>query len=307
MCDEAPVADGGDGTLEAVGGVVRRTRVKGPLGEPVDAEWRMHPPGELGRGQTAVIEMARASGLTVVGGAEHNDPVAASTVGTGQLIAAAVTAGARRVVVALGGSATTDGGLPCIRALEPHARLRGVELVAACDVEVGFVDAARVFAPQKGASPAQVALLERRLDRLAQVYEREYGVDVRALRGSGAAGGLGGGLAAIGAALVPGFELVADVLGLAERIEDADLVVTGEGLLDDQTFAGKAVGGVVGLARSAGASVLVVAGDVDASAAPPEGVETVSLVARFGRDRAETETLTCVEEVVANHLRGLGG
>src|SRR5206468_8039844 len=124
-------------------------------------------------------------------------------------------------------------------------RLRGVELVVACDVTTTFVDAAEVFAPQKGASPAQVALLTRRLERLAQVYEAQFGVDVRAIPGSGAAGGLAGGLAALGATLVPGFDVVADALSLTERLDDVELVVTGEGFLDAQSFAGKAVGGVV--------------------------------------------------------------
>ncbi len=189
-----------------------------------------------------------ASGLELVGGAEGNDPISASTTGTGELISAAVDLGATRVLVGVGGSATTDGGFGALRALYPPQRLRGVELLVACDVRTRFVDAARIFAPQKGASPAQVTLLERRLERLAQVYLEEHGVDVRELEGSGAAGGLAGGLAAVGAELVPGFELVADEVGLAERIEGADLVVTGEGFLDEQSFDGKVVGGVAELA-----------------------------------------------------------
>ena len=270
-CDRAPVADGGEGLLEALGGSVRRTRVTGPLGRPVEAEWRM----QAGR---AVIEMARASGLSLVGGPEGNDPLRASTTGTGQLVAAAVAAGARSVIVGAGGSATTDGGLGCLRALEPLARLRGVELVVACDVTIAFVDAAPLFAPQKGATPAQVALLTNRLERLAQVYERDHGVDVRSLPGAGAAGGLAGGLAAVGASLVPGFDLVADAVALAERIEGADLVLTGEGFLDDQSFQGKAVGGVVELAREHGVPVVVVAGQVEGE--PGQGGRVTELVAR---------------------------
>src|SRR5205807_3040674 len=202
-CDRAPVADGGEGTLEALGGPTRRTTVRGPLGEPVEAEWRIE-------GEMAVVEMARASGLLVVGGAEANDPIHATTYGTGQLVAFAVDSGARRVLVGVGGSATTDGGLGAVTALEPHRRLRGREVVVACDVTTTFVDAAEVFAPQKGATPAQVALLKRRLERLAQVYVRDYGVDVRDIPGSGAAGGLAGGLAALGARLLPGFDVVAE-------------------------------------------------------------------------------------------------
>jgi glycerate kinase len=193
-----------------------------------------------------------------------------------------------------------------VSALEPHRRLRGRELVVACDVTTTFVDAAEVFAPQKGATPAQVALLKRRLERLAQVYLRDFGVDVRALPGSGAAGGLAGGLAALGAHLEPGFDVVAEALSLAERIEAADLVVTGEGFLDQQSFAGKAVGGVIGLARRAAVPVLVVAGQVYPEELPAgalEGVELVSLVERFGEERARADVLGCVAEVVSYWLR----
>ena len=214
-----PLADGGEGLLEVLGGANRTTTVTDPLGDPVEAPWRM-------AGRTAVIEMARASGLALVGGAEENDPVAASTYGTGELVAAALDAGAKRIVVGVGGSATTDGGLGALRAMMPLQRLRGVELVVACDVRLGFVDAARVFAPQKGASPAQVELLERRLERLVQVYLDEYGVDVSDLEGAGAAGGLAGGLAAAGATLIDGFDLVAEHLDLDELVESADVVVT---------------------------------------------------------------------------------
>src|SRR5439155_1578648 len=187
-----------EGTLEVLGGAPRHTLVMGPLGDPERAEWRLAAMDDVGV-QRAVVEMARASGLSLVGGLEGNDPMAASTYGTGELINAALDAGATEIIVAVGGSATTDGGLGAIRALEPHRRLRSVDLVVACDVELTFVDAAEVFAPQKGATPAQVALLHRRLERLAQVYEENYGVDVRHIPGGGAAGGLAGGLAALGA------------------------------------------------------------------------------------------------------------
>jgi glycerate 2-kinase len=301
-CDEVPVADGGEGTLEALGGRVRRARVRGPLGVPVDAEWRMRDEG-------AVIEMARASGLTLAGGPEGNDPVQATTYGTGEVIATALDEGARRVIVAVGGSATTDGGLGCVTALGPR-RLRGVDVTVACDVEITFVDAAEAFAPQKGATAAQVALLRRRLERLAQVYERDYGIDVRAIPGSGAAGGLAGGLAALGATLVPGFDVVADALFLAERMEDADLVVTGEGFLDAQSFAGKAVGGVVEMAGAADVPVIVVAGDIYSEELPAgvlDGLEVISLVDRFGTERAHAETTACIEEVVSEALRSRAG
>lgn len=292
--DEVPLADGGEGTLDALGGANKATVVTGPLGDPVEAAWRLD-------GQTAVIEMAQASGLEVVGGPEGNDAVAASTYGTGELIAAAVERGAREVIVGVGGSATTDGGLGALRALEPAPRLRGVELRVACDVRLRFVDAAEVFGPQKGASPAQVELLRRRLERLAQIYLEERGVDVTDLEGAGAAGGLAGGLASLGARLEPGFDLVADTVDLDERLEGCDLVVTGEGYLDEQSFDGKVVGGVVALARELDVPVLVVAGEVIEDL--PDGLEAVSLTERFGGERSRLDTLACIEEVVTERLR----
>ncbi|HZQ27831.1 MAG TPA: glycerate kinase [Acidimicrobiales bacterium] len=295
--DAVPMADGGEGILEALGGTVRRTRVRGPLGETVEAEWRL-------KGSTAVIEMAQAAGLGLAGGAEWNDPMRASTAGVGDLISAALAAGAKRIVVGVGGSATTDGGLGCLSALEPHARLTGVEIIVACDVTTRFVDAAEHFAPQKGATPAQVALLRRRLERLAQVYEEDHGVDVRDVPGSGAAGGLAGGLAAVGATLVPGFELVADTVGLVEKAEGADLLVTGEGFLDEQSFRGKVVGGVIEVGADLGVPVLVVVGEVfgDHAEHHDHDVEVVSLVERFGPDRALADTTACIEEVVGEYL-----
>jgi glycerate kinase len=292
-CDQVPMADGGEGTLDAFGGPNRTTVVTGPLGEPVEAAWRLD-------GRTAVIEMARAAGLDLVGGADGNDPVAASTAGVGELVVTALDAGATRVIVGVGGSATTDGGLAALRALHPLSRLKGVQLLVACDVHTRFVDAAEVFAPQKGATPAQVELLRRRLDRLAQVYRSEHDIDVTDLEGGGAAGGLAGGLAAAGARLVSGFELIADEVELYDRIEGADLVVTGEGFLDAQSFEGKVVGGVAALAAEAGVPVVAVAGQVFDDAG--DRIEAISLVERFGEARAMTDTLACIEEVVGGLL-----
>jgi len=299
-CDEVPLADGGEGTLDVLGGANRTTTVTGPLGDPVAAGWRLDR-------RTAVIEMARASGLAVVGGPEQNDPVSASTTGTGELIAAAVDAGARRVLVGLGGSATTDGGLGALRALHPLHRLAGIELVALCDVRTSFVDAAETFAPQKGASRAQVELLRRRLERLADVYLADHGVDVRALEGAGAAGGLAGGLAAAGASLMSGFEAVAEELDLPERIEGADLVVTAEGFLDEHSFDGKVVGGVAELAAEAGVPCVAVVGEaLEDLPALPAGLRVVSLVERCGAERARRDVLACITEVVRDVLDGLG-
>ncbi len=283
-----PMADGGEGTLDALGGPNRRTVVTGPVGDPVEAEWRLS-------GRSAVIEMARASGLALAGGPEENDAVAASTHGTGELIAAALDAGANDVVVGVGGSATTDGGLGALRALYPVHRLRGVRLTVACDVRTRFVDAARDFAPQKGASPTQVKLLERRLERLQQVYLEEYGVDVSALESAGAAGGLAGGLACVGGELLSGFDLVAERLDLDADVEGADLVVTGEGFLDEESFDGKVVGGIVDLARHVGVPVVAVVGECFDGA--DALVPTVSLTARFGRERAMAETAELLAEV----------
>jgi glycerate kinase len=294
-CQEVPVADGGEGTLDVLGGPNRSTVVTGPLGDQVEARWRYG-------GRTAVVEMARASGLELVGGAEGNDAMAASTYGTGELVAAAIDAGCRRVIVGVGGSATVDGGLGALRALEPLTRLRAVELVVACDVRTRFVDAARVFGPQKGASPAQVELLSRRLARLVQVYQHTYGIDVSELEGGGAAGGLAGGLAVAGASLVAGFDVVADEVDLHDRMEGADLVVTGEGFLDAQSFEGKVVGGVCDLARSAGVPVLAVVGEVLDDVVCPPGLEVVSLTAAVGEVRSRTDTAAAIEEVVARHL-----
>ena len=292
--DAVPMADGGEGTLEVLGGANRTTTVTGPLGDPVEAPWRLHR-------HTAVVEMAQASGLALVGGAEANDPVGATTYGTGELIEAAVERGARRVLVGVGGSATTDGGLGALRALYPIQRLKGVELAVACDVKTRFTDAATVFGPQKGAGPTQVELLRRRLERLSQVYAETYGVAVDDIEGSGAAGGLAGGLACVGAELGNGFELLADEVDLYGHIEGADLVVTGEGALDATSFQGKVVGGVGEMAAAAGVPVLTVVGRVDGAAAPACG-ELVSLSDRFGAELAMADTARLVGQAVLDFL-----
>ena len=295
-CVEQPVADGGEGTLEALGGANRTSVVTGPLGDAVVAEWRLH------RG-IAVIEMARASGLTLVGGAEGNDAMAATTTGTGELIDQALDLGAKKIVVCLGGSATTDGGLGCVRAITAPHRLRSVQLLVACDVQTLFADAAPVFAPQKGASPAQVDMLRGRLERLAQLYEEQYGVNVRNVPGTGAAGGLAGGLVALGGRLLPGFDLVADEVDLHDHITAADLVITGEGHLDEQSFDGKVIGGVQAMCADAGKPVAAVVGD---SAPVVVGrITHRSLVQEFGLDRAMSEPLWCIEHAASILLREL--
>ncbi len=301
-CTEMPLADGGEGTLEILGGANRRTTVTGPLGDPVEAEWR------LSNG-VAVIEMARASGLALVGGAEGNDPVAASTQGTGELIDAALDFGARKIIVCLGGSATTDGGYGALRAIGTPARLKAVEFMVACDVDTLFVDAAEVFAPQKGATPAQVRLLRGRLERLAQLYGAEHGVDVSSIPGSGAAGGLAGALAALGATLMPGFDIVAEETGFDEAVRTHDLVITGEGMLDATSFDGKVVGSVRDYASEAGVPVRAVVGEIDPDTEPNDvaSVGARSLAAEHGRDESMQQTMRCLEETVTGLLREFRG
>ena len=284
-CVIQPLADGGEGTLEAFGGANRTTAVTGPDGSSVQAEWHLN-------GKLAVIEMARASGLNLVGGAELNDAMEATTAGTGELISAAAECGATKIIVGLGGSATTDGGMGALRAMAPLARYRGVDIEVAADVRTKFIDSAAVFGPQKGASAAQVALLRGRLVRLAQVYSAEHGVEVTDVPRSGAAGGLGGGLFAVGANLCDGFELIADSVGLYDQIEEADLVITGEGCLDATSFEGKVVGGVAELARHAGVPVVAIVGRATLDVAGL--IPTVDLTEKY-EERARSDTLKCVE------------
>ncbi|MBI00630.1 MAG: glycerate kinase [Acidimicrobiaceae bacterium] len=290
---ELPMADGGEGLLDVLGGPDRISTVIGPLGEPVDVGWR------LSEG-TAVIEMAQVAGLALAGGPDQNRPLDATTAGVGELLRHAVESGARRVIVGVGGSATTDGGFGALKAMGPLDRYRGVELLVACDVRTRFVDAAAVFGPQKGATPAQVRMLTNRLERLVQVYVERHGTDVSKMVRAGAAGGLAGGLAAIGAELVDGFALVAEEVGLDDHLTGVDLVVTGEGWLDATSYEGKVVGGVEAYAAAASVPMLVVVGGADPELANRRGV--VSLSDRYGRDRALGEALTLVEEVVGDEL-----
>jgi glycerate 2-kinase len=301
-CDVVPLSDGSEGFLDAFAGFGRyqATRVTGPLGARVEARWLLGRDPDNPNLGVAVVESALAIGLSLAGGPEANDPVLASSTGLGQLVAAVARAGAKQVLVGLGGTAATDGGLGAVDALAPNGRPPNVEILVACDVETKFLEAADIFSPLKGAAPAQVELLSRRLERVAQLYEERFGVDVRALPGGGAGGGLAGGLSAIGARLLAGFDLVADRLSLAERIAGADLVVTGEEYLDGQSLAGKVVGGVVRLAGLAAVPVLVVAGDGDAAIPLP----FVSLEARFGEERASSMPADCIAEVVKERLAG---
>jgi glycerate 2-kinase len=249
---ELPVADGGEGTMDvlvgALGGELRGVTASDPLGRPVEAAFALLPDG------TAVVETAQASGLGLVDERER-DAWAASTRGTGELIAAAAEAGAHRVIVTVGGSATTDGGAGAVEALD-EAGVR-VELDVLTDVRTPFEQAARVFGPQKGADPAMVKRLGSRLRRLAAGYRR----DPRGEPMTGAAGGLSGGLwAQCGARLVPGAAYVLDAIGFDERMRAATFVVSGEGSLDEQTLQGKIVGEVATRCRQGGVACHAVVG-----------------------------------------------
>jgi glycerate kinase len=306
--DVVPMSDGGaglvDAMLDARGGERVVVDVHDPLMRPVRATFAMLSPGD-----TAAIEMAAASGLVLVSEGER-DPLVATTYGTGELIRAALDRGCTRIIVGVGGSATVDGGAGAMQALGARlldaagadlppgggplalldridlagcdARLAGAEILVACDVTntlCGPQGAAAVFGPQKGASPEAVRVLDDALRHFAAAAQRDTGVDLLPAAGGGAAGGLGAGLMVVaGAAVAPGFEIVAEAVGLEAKIAAADLVVTGEGRLDAQTAFGKTAAGVARLARAHGKRVAVVAGsvsaDFDPSGAPFNAVES---------------------------------
>ncbi|HSP54729.1 MAG TPA: glycerate kinase [Dehalococcoidia bacterium] len=289
--DQAPLSDGGPGLVDAVlasrPGRRVRSRVQDPLGRPLRACWALLDEG------TAVIEMAAAAGLVLLPEAER-DPRITSTYGVGQLIGEAVSSGARRIVVGVGGSATNDGGAGMAAALGARlldadgnelppggaaliqlaridisgldARLHGMEVIAATDVRnplCGPEGASAVYGPQKGASPDVVRELDSALEHYSRVLARDLGVHVRDLPGAGAAGGLGSGLIAfLGADVRSGFDIVAEVTSLRERLRNADLLVTGEGRLDRQTAYGKTVARAAAMAREEGVPTLVVAGSL---------------------------------------------
>jgi glycerate kinase len=276
--DRCPVADGGEGTMallvEALGGELVAARASDPLGRPVECHF-----GLVDGGATAIVEMAQASGLALVAPAER-DPWRASTRGTGELILAAVASGAREIQVAVGGSATTDGGAGAIAAIRDGGGIGGARLAVLCDVESAFEDAARVFGPQKGADPDLVVRLEERLAAFAAVLPK----DPRGVRATGCAGGLSGGLwAAFDAELRPGAAAVLEALGVDERMRAAQLVVAGEGRIDGQSFGGKIVGELVRRAHSVQVPIHAVVGaselsDDETAAAGLERVWTASTI-----------------------------
>lgn len=299
MYVKVPVADGGEGTLQslvdATGGKLIAAMVTGPMGEPVPACF-----GLLGDGETAVIEMARASGIELVP-ADQRNPLISTTAGTGELILSALDHGIKRIIVGIGGSATNDGGagmmqtlgvrlldrdgndlpyggaalaqLASIDARRMDKRLKSVEFIAACDVDnplTGANGASAVFGPQKGASPEMVQQLDQALQHYARIIERDLAVVVEHQPGAGAAGGMGAALLAfLRAELQPGIDIVMEAVDLASHMPGADVVITGEGRIDSQTAQGKTPVGVARIAKQFGLPVIALAGSVGS------GVEAV--------------------------------
>jgi glycerate 2-kinase len=289
---KVPMADGGEGTVKSLvdatnGKVVEKT-VTGPLGEPVQAFF-----GLLGNGKTAVIEMAAASGLHLVPLNKRN-PLVTTTRGTGELIADALEKGVEHIIIGIGGSATNDGGAGMVRALgaklldeKGHEigegggsldqlasidvsgmdpRLQHVKIEVACDVDnplTGERGASAIFGPQKGATPEMVRQLDQNLEHYAKIIEKDLRISIAKIPGSGAAGGLGGGLLAfLSAELKRGVDIVIEATNLREHVKDASLVITGEGKIDSQTIYGKTPIGVAKVAKKHGVPVIAIAGNV---------------------------------------------
>ncbi len=285
-----PIADGGNGTLDALlaGGGERLTRtVRDPFGRPVAAAFGT-------RGESAVIEMALASGLELIA-ADELDPLRASTYGTGELLRATLDTGVRRVIVGMGGSATVDGGAGCLQALGVRLldaesqdvppgggnlhlvrqidasgldpRWREVEVIIASDVDnptLGDAGAAAVFGPQKGADPAQIETLEANLSHFFALVADQVGVDVRTTPGGGAAGALSAGLMAfLGGRIESGIDLIVDLLPFDQALADADLLITGEGRMDEQTLHGKGPIGIARRAREYGVPTVALVGGLE--------------------------------------------
>ncbi len=334
QCICVPMADGGEGTLDALlasrGGQRLQAWVEGPLGEPVRADWGLLADG------TAIIEVAAASGLALVE-ADRRDALRASSFGSGQLIGEALKHGARHLLLTLGGSACNDGGAGLLQALGVSlrdaggaelerggaalARLRHVDLSgldqrlqgctfeAAVDVDnplCGPRGASVVFGPQKGASPAQVALLDAALGHYARLLEETTGLPAAALAGSGAAGGIGFALRCVlAAALRPGVSLVAEQVGLAAHLQGADLLVTGEGRLDGQTLHGKTPLGVARLAQAAGVPVVALGGSLGPGyeALYEQGVSAAFSLCEGPQSLAEA--MACAEQQIESRMRAI--
>jgi glycerate kinase len=320
-----PLADGGEGTLDvlvdAFGGRRHSVLVHGPLGNPIDAEYGLVPRSQ---GVVAVVEISRASGAALVPDG-RDDVVGATTLGTGELLSAA-TEKTSELIVCIGGSATNDGGagmaqavgfrllnqagreiglgggalldLTAIDTRHVNPAVRVAHILVACDVDnplIGPNGASTVYGPQKGAEPEEVRLLDRALARLADTIERDLGVDVRDLPGAGAAGGLGAGLVGfLGAELRAGVDIVMQAVSFDDRLAEADLVITGEGKLDAQSWHGKVVAGVIARAGRAHRDSLILCGRSESAAAD---LRVESLVKRFGEERAMRDAKRALEDL----------
>ncbi len=323
--DVFTIADGGEGTVEALtqglGGEYRTVEVMGPLGDPVQAKYGLC-------GGLAVIEMAEASGLTLVPSVEL-DPLKATTYGAGQLILDALDHGAKKILLGIGGSATNDGGAGMAQALgvslldadgseinpgggglgkveridlsRMDSRVKGCEITVACDVKnplCGRNGASHVYGPQKGATPDQVLALDNALSHFASVAQRACGMNYAQMEGAGAAGGLGFGLMAFcGAAIRPGIDVVLDLIGIDNKIKNASLVITGEGCMDAQSAHGKAPVGVAARARKHGVPAIAIVGQVAEGFEAVYGcsidaiIPCVNRVMTFDEVRAQAEPL----------------
>ena len=332
-----PVADGGDGTLEtlvdATGGDIRSATVTGPIGKAVTAEW-----GALGDGKTAVIEMARTSGLALLS-LDERDPLSATTYGLGEVVRVALDAGFRSFIVGIGGSATNDGGAGMAQALGVRlldeagndlppggaalADLRRIDtsglderalearFSVACDVSnplTGPEGASAVYGPQKGATREQVKQLDAALQKFAEIVESDIGLSINDVPGSGAAGGLGGGMMAfLNGSLRTGVDIVLDQVGLDEQLQGADLVITGEGQVDFQTVYNKAPIGVAWRAKERGIPVIAISGSLgkgfeDVHA---EGIDAVSSIvsAPMTLEEASTRGSELIADAAAEAMR----
>ncbi|HTY35155.1 glycerate kinase [Mycobacterium sp.] len=303
----APQSDGGPGFIEVLAsrlGQKRRVKVFGPLGTQVDAEWVFDR-----RSSTAYLECAQACGLALLGGPPTLETaLTADSSGVGQLIAEALRAGASRIVVGLGGSACTDGGKGMITQLgglqEARRAMTNVDLIAATDTEypmLGPWGAAKVFGPQKGADTVTVAALEVRLEAWALELEAAAGRDVSSEPGAGAAGGLGAGLLALGGRCELGAEIIAEHTRLADDLETADMIVTGEGRFDEQSLHGKVVGCLAESAGALGIPVIVLAGQVglENSAVRSSGIMSALSIADYAG------SVRLAQADAANQLMGL--
>jgi len=325
-----PVADGGEGTvecfLESTASQPVTVNVSGPYGEKVEAVYAR-------QGETAVIEMAAAVGLPMVG--DRKDPSRTTTYGVGEIMAHAVKNGCKKILLGLGGSCTTDGGCGCAAALgvvfkneagesfvpvgenmdeivsidlaPAKELLEGVEITVMCDVTnplYGPTGAAYVFGPQKGADPAMVEMLDQKLRAFSQALERELGSTPEAMPGAGAAGGMGAGCVALmGAVLKPGAEAILDVVDFDGYLQDADLVITGEGRLDSQSLCGKVISGVARRAAPRGIPVVAIVGDVDDSA---YGAYDLGVSAIFSINRMAIPFSQAVGRSTDDYRRTLG-